>query len=132
MRTAMSNWETYEFEDRIKAILRDLQYGENELDHFGQPFVSSYQIAIAYAERHPEAFQALNLPIGGLGTGEHNSLAQYIARELSRRIKKHEIIDIEPAWFRRDYVNQIDFNCQNEIITASNLSALSMFRLRED
>lgn len=126
----MSQWETDEFEERIRTILRDFQYSGSELNHFGQPFVSAYQIAIVYAERYPEAFRAINMPIGGAGTSLSNSLTQYIARELSGRIKSGEIADIEPAWFRRDYVKHLDFTYQNETISATNPAALSMFRLR--
>jgi hypothetical protein len=128
----MSQWEKYHFEERIRGILQGFQYTGDDLTHFGQPFVSAYQIAIAYAERHPEAFNEINLPIGGRGTSESNSLTQYIARELSGRIKNGEITDIEPAWFRRDYVEQLDFKYENRTISATNPAALSMFRLHSD
>jgi hypothetical protein len=125
----MSQWETYQFEQRIRTILRNFQYNGDDLTHFGQPFISAYQIAIVFAESHPEDFEKLGLPIGGRGTNESNSLTQYIARELSTRIKSREITDIEPAWFRRDYVEQLDFKYQNKVISATNPAALSMFRL---
>jgi len=126
----MSNWEDQDLDTKIHAILKRFQYSNP--DHFGQPFVSAYQIAIALAKHNPETIQALNLPLGGRDSGENSSLAQYIARELSRRIKSGSLKDIEGAWFQRDYVQDIIFSHEKQIITASNLEALSLFRLRDN
>ena len=125
----MSLWEEHDLDNKIHAILKRMQYSSP--DHFGQPFVSAYQIAIDIAQYHPETFQALKRPIGGRDARANSSLAQYIARELSARIKAGSIKDIEGAWLRRDYVQDILFTYESQTIAASNLDALSLFRLRE-
>lgn len=125
----MSLWEEHNLDSAVHAILTRMQY--ESADHFGQPFVSAYQIAIEIARHYPEAFQALNLPIGGRDAGANSSLAQYIARELSSRIKSGRIKDIEGAWLRRDYVQDILFTYESQSIAASNTAALSLFRLKD-
>jgi len=37
----------------------------------------------------------IGMPVGGKHTGQRNSLAQYLAKELSHRIKSDEITHIE-------------------------------------
>src|SRR5690349_5318755 len=96
----MSKWEFLQMTDKITAILRDFQY--DSPDGFGQPFVSPCQIAITFAERFPEDMSKLNLPLGGAEVGEHDSLAHYIARELSKGIHdrndNQKITHIEGVW----------------------------------
>lgn len=71
----MSQVENYHFEERIRAILQGFQYTDNALTYFGQPFVSAYQIAIAYVQLHSDALNEINLPIGGRGTNRIKQLA---------------------------------------------------------
>jgi hypothetical protein len=47
--------------------------------------MTAYQLAIELHRRHPQVAAALGQPLGGAGIGQHNSLAQYLPRELSRR-----------------------------------------------
>jgi hypothetical protein len=125
----MSNWNELQMTDKITTILQNLRY--ESPDHFGQPFVSPYQIVIAFAERYPDDVAKIDMPLGGAGTGEHSSLAQYIARELSKRIKSKEITHIEGAWLHKKFVRQLEFNNSGQSMVASGgiEAALSMFRL---
>lgn len=47
--------------------------------------MTAYQLAIKLDRAHPEVKEALGWHIGGVGNG--NSLAQYLANQLSKRIK---------------------------------------------
>ncbi len=62
----------------LKAILRDCpEYSPNH--PLGRPFMSAYQIAIRFAEAHPNHPLVQTLPLGGEGTGQRQSLAQRVA-----------------------------------------------------
>ncbi|MET8853616.1 hypothetical protein [Amycolatopsis sp. NPDC004625] len=54
--------------------------------HLGRPHTTAYQLAIALHTRYPEAAHELGFEIGGVDTGRHNSLAQYLGQQLSTRI----------------------------------------------
>jgi len=127
----MSEWETHGIEAKIHDILRDFR--SNEPGHLGQPFLSSYQITIAFAKRYPKETATLGWPIGGAGTGQRNSLAQYIAGQLSQRISDKRITDIEGVWLHKEYVQEIKFTHESQPIAASLQQevALSMFRLKD-
>lgn len=88
-RAAMSKWDQHGMDDKIQAILESVQtplLGEGP-HHFGRPFTSAYQIAIAMQRSHPETVEEIDKPIGGRGAGQEDTLAQYIAVQLSQRIK---------------------------------------------
>jgi hypothetical protein len=62
----MSVWGEHEIESKITEILRETPH--QEAHHFGRPYRSSYQLAIAVDRRWPEVRTALgNPPVGGLG-----------------------------------------------------------------
>ncbi len=103
--------------------------------HFGRPYLAAYQLAIAFAHEAPEAVAALGYQIGGEGTGERNSLAQYLARELSARIKDGRIGHIEGAFLSNLHLNDITFMHNDNLIRSSLTGSgydLSLFRLRSD
>jgi hypothetical protein len=90
---SMSVWGELEVESKVTDILRETPH--QEAHHFGRPYLSAYQLAIAVDRRWPEVRTALgNLPVGGLGIGTRNSLAQYLAGELSRRIKSGDLTTV--------------------------------------
>ena len=65
--------------DDLKAILDDCpEYSPNH--PLGRPFMSAYQIAIRFADAHPNHSLVRTLPLGGEGTSQRQSLAQRIAR----------------------------------------------------
>ena len=129
----MSLWQEHEFENKLRTILRDVP-DFLETHHFGRPFLTAYQIAIEFAKLFPETTALLGLPIGGKGIHQKNSLAQYLARELSRRIKNREIVNIEGRFLSNLHLNDISFNQADDIIYSSLTDTqftLSMFRLDE-
>jgi hypothetical protein len=127
----MSRWEDMRFEERTRSILRDTQYIRPD-HHMAPPFLTAYQIAIEFAHRFPDDFQRTGLQIGGQGIGEHNSLAQYIARELSRRIQNREIQDFQGSFLSNNHLTRVSFDSYGAPIDSSLTDSqfdLSMFRL---
>lgn len=128
----MTKWDKYGIEERVLRILRDVpDYAPDH--HLGRPFLTAYQIAIEFARRHPAETQALGLPIGGSGTGQHNSLSQYLAQQLSIRIRGNRI-PVEGGFLSNLHLQDIAFKVTGEIIHSSLTGTeftLSMFRLRE-
>jgi len=129
----MSVWGEFEVESKITDILRETPY--QEAHHFGRPYLSAYQLAIAVDRRWPEVRTALgNLPVGGLGIGTRNSLAQYLAGELSRRIKSGDLTTVEGAFLTdEDLVELVYAESDGRRVTSSLTGSgydLSLFRLR--
>ncbi len=125
----MSEWEEYQILDKLLEIL-DVESIPSE-HHLGRPFMTPYQLAIAFKQRFPEIFNAIGLPVGGKGTNQHSSLAQYLARELSRHIKNHSISNqIEGGFLYNGYLSDLTFfDGEEEIVSSSEQSYhLSIFR----
>ncbi len=124
----MSNWRNFDFRNRLCAILASVA-PSNPNHHLGAPFLTAYQIAIEFNERHPADVEKLGLHVGGKGTGVHASLAQYIARELSQSILRGELPDIEGAFLSSHRVVSLAFTNDVES-SAEGGAVLSMFRLK--
>lgn len=130
-----SQWEQYDIENKIRAILRRVT-SHDPAHHFGRPFLTAYQLAIAYDQHHHQDVVEMGYQIGGLGIDEQVSLTQYLANQLSRRIKGGHIRDIEGVFLSNDHLHDIFFKKSegNEIIQSSLTQTqypLSMFRIRE-
>ena len=124
-------WKDHNLEQKIVEVLADVKYIDPD-HHLGRPFVTAYQLAILFKERFPEDFQWLRRPIGGKGSGTKSSLAGYLARQLSRRIKSREITNIEGGFLSNRKLLRIEFNDNGETVTSSLTDSqydLSMFRL---
>jgi hypothetical protein len=81
-------WEDHGLEDKVVQVLKSAP--ANPTGHeFGRPYLSSYQLAIALQRQFPGTVEAIGKPLGGAGTGQQDSLAQYLAMALRREIKKH-------------------------------------------
>jgi hypothetical protein len=127
----MSNWQKYDLDNKITQILAEVP-DSTENHHLGSAYLTAYQIAIEFAQRFPEDFSALDLPVGGAGTGQHNSLAQYFAQQLSRLIKSKEIQHIEGGFLSNLHLNDISFTSDETLIHSSLTSSgftLSTYRL---
>ena len=125
----MSQWNQLQMDIRIAQILAIQSHNPNH--HFGRPFLTPYQIAIIFQQQFPQEFQAIGKPIGGKGTGQHDSLAQYIALELSKRIKDDMVTNIEGRFLHRANLRSLQYEVNGEVIQSSSEQAydLSMFRL---
>lgn len=67
-------WADERVEDRILEVLGEVREGVQGY-HFGPPFVTAYQLAIALDRRYPQIREALGMDLGGEGIGERNSFA---------------------------------------------------------
>jgi len=126
----MSKWNQLDMDAKISQIL-DFQYNDPS-HHFRRPFLTPYQIAIRFEKQFPKDFQMIGKPIGGKGTGQQHSLAQYIARELSQRIKKGTITNIKGKFLHCANLRKLEFKGNNGQLIESSLKQandLSIFRL---
>jgi len=129
----MSFWEEHRIQDKVIAILEQVPEPA-EGHHLGRPFLTAYQIAIEFAQRYSETTQELGWPVGGEGAGQRNTLAQYLAHQLSLYVRDHPQGPIEGGFLSNKYLEDIRFS-QGETVFSSSLTrsgfTLSMFRLRE-
>lgn len=130
----MATWTTEQVEERIVEILGDVPEGV-ERHHFGRPYLTAYQLAIELDRRYPRIRTSLSLPLGGANTGAHNSLAQYVALQLSQRIKADPKYPVEGRMLSNIDVVAIDYRSAAGDPIRSSLTGsgydLSMYRLRE-
>ena len=84
---------------RVLAECQEYEAGH----HLGRPFMSAYQIAIRFADAHPQHPLVKKLHVGGKGTGPDPSLANCIARFLSAAVKDGKAGDIEARIFNLMY-----------------------------
>lgn len=127
----MSLWDDLYMDAKILAILRAVP-DSAEGHHLGRAYLTAYQIAIEFKNRYPEDFERIGYPIGGSGTGQRNSLSQYLAQQLSRRIKSGQLSEIEGGFLSNLHLKGIHFLDGEKEITSSLTGSgytLSMFRL---
>ena len=95
--------------------------------------MTAYQLAIELQRRHPATVEAIGKPLGGAGTGQRNSLAQYLAQQLSVRIKAQDADNaVEGAFLSSRHVKDLTFSNPEGVLITSSLTesgySLSMFR----
>ena len=129
----MSNWEEFSIESRIRKILLEVQPRESG-HHFGRQFLTAYQIAICFAKRYPGDYAAIGKEIGGKATGQKDSLAQYFANQLSRRIKSGALTGIEGRFLNLRHLRALEFDFHGRCVESSPgpSSELSIFRFADD
>lgn len=128
----MSVWQELYIQEKIVRILRDVPDAQDE-HHFGRPFLTAYQIAIEFQRRHPDDAEILGFPIGGVGVGQRNILAQYLAGNPSVNIRDGRLPEVEGGLLSNQHLPDINFDAGDEIIHSSLTHSgytLSMFRLR--
>ncbi len=128
----MTKWEQFGMEGKIIEVLSMAKFKIEH--HFGIPFLTPYQIAIELTVRHSTLCKDLEMELGGANTGLHNSLTQYIANQLSTRIKNTPLRNIiEGAFIFNMHLTDLVFRTsEGKDIHSSNSDqdALSMFRLK--
>ena len=117
--------DEFELND-LRRILQECREYE-QCHHLGRPFMSAYQIAIRFAERHPQ-HPLVKLGVGGLGHGPGPSLSSRIARFLSWNIKHRKVRDIEGGFLSHDLVGELWFDDGGEKVRPSGNAAHSVFR----
>lgn len=128
----MSVWEQHDVLNAVVAALGTVPTS-SDYHHFGRPWITAYQLAIkVHAADHTLA-ASLGVTVGGQGTGKHNSLSQYLARELSRNIKKHgDAYPVRGAFLSNELVRSIELDGPEGPVTSSLTGTpydLSLFRL---
>lgn len=99
----------------LEEILRNVtEYEEGH--HLRRPYLSAYQLAILYNQQYPS-----HLPVGGIGVGEFQSLAQYIARLLSQAIMSGECQNIDGGFISHTNLSKMSFSNNDEVINVSTL-----------
>ena len=102
--------------------------------HLDRPFMSAYQIAIAFARRYPDHPAVQRHGVGGRGTNSDESLARQIARRLSRAIRTRNAHGIEGAFLSHDRLSEMTFEGPEgervEVSTLNSKAAHSIFRVR--
>ena len=96
--------------------------------------MTPYQLAIMLVERYPD-LQALG-PVGGAGVGQRNTFAQYLAGQLSAKIKANgDSYPIEGALLSGRHAREISYEEHGGEPVVSSLTGsgfdLTLFRLRE-
>ena len=125
---SQSQWNELQLEDKIFQILSVESHKPSH--HFGRPFLTPYQIAIAFKDLFTEDFDRIGKPVGGKGTGQPDSVAQYFANELSERINKGLITNIEGRFLHRKYLVTLLYDDNGQPVESSAMQSydLSMFR----
>lgn len=128
----MSLWDQLQIESKVRAILDVRSHSPDH--HFGRPFLTPYQIALEFEQRYPAEFSQLGKPVGGKGTGQQDSLSQYLALELSRRISQQRLNGIEGRFLHRAHLRTLQYERDGQVVESSSMQAydLSMFRLQDD
>lgn len=129
----MSVWAEHHVEARVLEILAEVPMN-SDYHQFGRPFMTAYQLAIEMHSRYPDVARSLGYPVGGAGTGRRNSLAQYLAGELSRRIGADHDYPVEGRFISNVRLRSLEYEGPDGEPIASTLTGtgfdLSMFRSR--
>ena len=128
---AEAGWDRLRMDEKVLDVLAGVHARRH---HFGAPWLTAYQLAVGVKVRHRSTFDEIGKPVGGAGTGE-DSLARYLANQLSRRIKASaERYPIEGAFLSDEYLVDMSFSPPGEDAIRSSLVGsgedLSLFRLR--
>ena len=116
----MSIWSELDVENKVLSILDTVPLNSATPHPLGRPYLTSYQLAIELDERFPEVRRRLRCPLGGSGSGRRTSLAQYLARELSQRIRRDPIpFPIEGAFVSNIRVHSITYRSNSGLVESS-------------
>lgn len=127
-------------ERRIRTALEAVHQNNPDGHHLGAPYVSAYQIAIALDAEDPALVGAIGKEVGGQGTGEHHSLAQYIAQQLANGIRNARNAGrpyfVEGAFVSNERVQSITYRGNDGGDIRSSLAGsnfdMAIFRLARD
>ena len=126
----MSKWKQHQMEDEVRRALANINLSPEKASHkFGRPYITAYQLAIILSENNPDLCSKLEKQLGGKGTDEHHSLSQYVANELSVRIKNQEILDIEGVFLKTQDIVTLEFSHD---VVSSATDTISLFRLKDE
>lgn len=133
----MSLWESESVLDAVLEALAEPHSNNPQGHHFGRPYLTAYQLAIKVDAARPDIAVNLGVEVGGRGTGERTSLAQYLARELSGRIKRAATAGthypVQGAFVSNEHLTSLSYTKTDGTQLTSSLTGtgydLSLFRL---
>ena len=115
------------------AKVSDALDGMPSSEPFGRPYLTAYQLAIKIDEAWPQLKDEFGGAVGGAGIGRHNSLAEYLAGQLTERIRRGDIpIPVERAALSDYRLAELAFKDASQYRITSSLTGandVSMFRL---
>jgi hypothetical protein len=126
----MSMWVEYGLDKKVQKILKVPMQARVKKSSCGNPFMTSYQIAIAFKQGYPEDFEKIGKSIGGSGTDTQNSLTRYIAETLTKRIRDKKIKKVECGSLSVTHREGIPFKDGEETIYSSAKYDLVLFRAK--
>ena len=130
----MSYWQEHNLAEKVAAILGDVpEYAPGH--HLGRPFLTAYMIAVEFERRFPEDVSGLNLQVGAAGSEKKNTLAPYLARELSEDIEhKGNASLFEGGFLSGQNLRDLPFTAAGQIVhpTGSEPVTISVFRLHAE
>ncbi len=125
-------WKKHELKEKITEILKKAKY-QKKSQIYEYPYLTPHQIAQEFSKKYPQEFKNIGKTLGGSGTGgDGDSLPRYISLELSTRIERGEITDIEWAQLSQERIEEIKFS---QGIIASNIEwgyNISMYRYKKN
>jgi hypothetical protein len=83
----MSKWQANQMERKVMDALRRVPLSGTGNPYFLRPYITAYQLAIDIERFEHGTAADLGYPLGGRGSGGR-TMAWYVARELSRQIKR--------------------------------------------
>ena len=128
--TTESFWDEHRLDEKVLEVLSSITY-HNPDHHLGRPFLTAYQLAIALKEKCPSVFHAFGHPIGGKDCGDPVTFAQYVAGQMSRRIRNGTLPNVEGGFLSNLTLRNLEFNDGDEVVVSSLTDSqydLSMFR----
>lgn len=121
-------WEVFGVTDYVRQVLEsippDTTYGT------GRPFLTTYQLAIEFANRFPVVAASITASIGGEGHGPY-ALTTYLGRWLPHRIMNRQAAGIELRFLAHTHISEVRLDTgQEDISTTSDQSRVNftMFR----
>ncbi len=126
----MGMWVKHDMDKKVREILMVPAQARVKKSHCGNPFMTSYQIAIAFKQGYPEDFEIIGKQIGGNGMDPHNSLTRYIAETLTKRIRSKKIKKVECGSLSVTHREGIPFKDGEETIYSSEKYDTALFRVK--
>lgn len=136
-RAVMSVWESESVLDAVLEALGGVHLNNLDGHHFGHPYLTAYQLAIKIDSAHPAIGTSLGVSVGGSGIGVRTSLAQYLGRELSKRIRRAgetgNYFPVEGAFLSNEHLTGLSYIRADGSDLISSLTGtgfdLSLFRV---
>ena len=125
----MNVWKDNNIAEKVLDILKNVKYKDEE-HHLGNPYLTSYQIAIEFLDTHRDIVKDLpyHSKVGGKDLGEKGSLAQYFGRQLSRHCDEMKKLGIEGGFLSGEYLVNLEFEDDVKV----SVKDVCMFRYNAD